>query len=336
MDGFLTTKTAGADSSSYNYSSRGELLSVSLPDGRIIEYVHDPLGRRIAKKINGVIVEKYLWQGMTRLLAVYDGSDNLLMRFEYADGRMPVAMTKGGSIYYLTYDQVGSLRVVADASGNVVKRIDYDSFGNIINDTNSTFEVPFGFAGGLHDIDTGLVRFGYRDYDPDIERWTAKDLILFAGGNTDLYGYCLNDGINLIDLDGLSGFAIDAGGGYGTGWGKSDPGAHSASAGTGLYIGAKEGRYAEIGGFTYQSQGKTPGAKIGLGINLTRYYTDAEKFFKGNMKYTSITLGPVTLTKYADPCTGEKTGWSLSLFGRGFGLTGFEEGITRSWSGALQ
>jgi RHS repeat-associated protein len=153
--------------------------------------------------VNGAIVEKYLWQGLTRLLAVYDGSDNLLMRFEYADGRMPVAMTKGGSTYYLTYDQVGSLRVVADASGNVVKRIDYDSFGNIIGDTDPTFEVPFGFAGGLHDRDTRLVHFGYRDYDPDTGRWTAKDPIGFAGGDTDLYGYCLNNPLNFIDPFGL-------------------------------------------------------------------------------------------------------------------------------------
>jgi RHS repeat-associated protein len=203
LDGFLAAKTDGSDVATYDYSSRGELLSVMLPDDRIIEYVHDPLGRRIAKKINGVIVEKYLWQGLTRLLAVYDGSDNLLMRFKYADGRMPVAMSKGSYTYYLIYDQVGSLRVVADASGNVVKRIDYDSFGNIIDDTDPSFKVPFGFAGGLHDQDTGLVRFGYRDYDPDTGRWTAKDPILFAGGDTDLYGYCLNNPINLIDPDGL-------------------------------------------------------------------------------------------------------------------------------------
>jgi RHS repeat-associated protein len=203
LDGFLTAKTDESDVTTYDYSSRGELLSVMLPDGRIIEYVHDPMGRRIAKEINGVIVEKYLWHGLTRLLAVYDGSDNLLMRFEYADGRMPIAMTKDGSTYYLTYDQVGSLRVVADASGNVIKRIGYDSFGNIIEDNDPSFEVPFGFAGGLQDRDTGLVRFGYRDYDPDIGRWTGKDPIFFDGGNTDLYGYCLNNPINLIDPDGL-------------------------------------------------------------------------------------------------------------------------------------
>ncbi|MGB6012424.1 MAG: RHS repeat-associated core domain-containing protein [Desulfobacterales bacterium] len=203
LDGFLSTKTEGTNVTTYDYSSRGELLVVTLPEGRIIEYVHDPLGRIIAKKIDGVIVEKYLWQGLTRLLAVYDGSDNLLQRFEYADGRMPVAMTSGGSTYYLTYDPVGSLRVVADASGNVVKRIDYDSFGNIIDDTNPAFNLPFGFAGGLHDRDTGLVRFGYRDYDPDVGRWSAKDPILFAGGDTDLYGYVLNDPVSLVDPWGL-------------------------------------------------------------------------------------------------------------------------------------
>ncbi|MBI9085486.1 MAG: hypothetical protein JEZ11_17955 [Desulfobacterales bacterium] len=202
VDGFLTTKTQGTETTTYDHSSRGELLSASLPDGRYVEYVHDPLGRRIAKKIDGVIVEKYLWQGLTRLLAVYDDADNLLMRFEYADGRMPLAMVRAGIRYYLTFDQVGSLRIVADTTGNVVKRIDYDAFGNILSDSNPGFTVPFGFAGGLHDRDTGLVRFGYRDYDPDIGHWTAKDPIFFDGGDTDLYGYVLNNPVNLFDPTG--------------------------------------------------------------------------------------------------------------------------------------
>nr|WP_208022515.1 RHS repeat-associated core domain-containing protein [Desulfonema ishimotonii] len=117
---------------------------------------------------------------------------------------MPVAMTKGGQRYYLAYDQVGSLRAVTDASGNLVKRIEYDTFGNVTSDSNTAFAVPFGFAGGLYDADTGLVRFGYRDYDPDAGRWTAKDPIGFAGGDTDLYGYCLSDPVNWIDPDGLT------------------------------------------------------------------------------------------------------------------------------------
>ena len=83
--------------------------------------------------------------------------------------------------------------------GNVAKIIEYDCFGNIINDTNSSFILPFGFAGGLLDRDTNLVRFGYRDYDLDVGRWTAKDQIGFAGGSVDLYGYCLNEPIRFID-----------------------------------------------------------------------------------------------------------------------------------------
>jgi hypothetical protein len=39
--------------------------------------------------------------------------------------------------------------LVIDASGNIVKRFDYDSFGNILNDSDPLFAIPFGFAGGL-------------------------------------------------------------------------------------------------------------------------------------------------------------------------------------------
>ena len=119
VDGFLTQKTLGASTTAYQYSSRGELLSALLPGGPAITYDQDPVGRRIAKRVNGAITEKYLWQGDTKLLAVYDGSNNLSMRFTYADERMPLAMTYSGATYYLFYDQIGSLRAVSDASGSI-------------------------------------------------------------------------------------------------------------------------------------------------------------------------------------------------------------------------
>jgi RHS repeat-associated protein len=60
----------------------------------------------------------------------------------------------------------------------------------ITADTNPGFQ-PFGFAGGLYDVDTGLTRFGARDYDAFTGRWTSKDPIRFAGGDANLYGYVL-------------------------------------------------------------------------------------------------------------------------------------------------
>ncbi|KAF0144564.1 MAG: YD repeat-containing protein [Nitrospirae bacterium] len=259
VDGFLTGKTTASGTMTYQYSSRGELLNITKPDGTTIIYDHDPMGRRIAKRISGTVVEKYLWQGLTQLLAVYDGNSNLLMRFNYANGRMPVSMVQNGITYYLLYDQVGSLRAVTDSSGNIVKQITYDSFGNIISDTNPSFAVPFGFAGGLHDRDTGLVRFGARDYDPAIGKWTAKDPIDFKGGDVNLFNYISSDPVNWTDPLGLAPIspAPLGPGAYGGGPGQT------IGATVGWYGGAVAGAAAgtSIGmdvGFAY-------GASLGLG-----------------------------------------------------------------------
>jgi len=81
--------------------------------------------------------------------------------------------------------------------------MDYDELGNVLLDTNPGFQ-PFGFAGGLYDPHTQLTRFGARDYDAGTGRWTAKDPIRFSSGDTNLYGYVLNDPINLADPWGLT------------------------------------------------------------------------------------------------------------------------------------
>ena len=67
VDGFLAIKNSSGTTTTYEYATRGELMKVTLPNGNVIEYVNDPLGRRIAKKVNGTLIEKYLWQGLTRL-----------------------------------------------------------------------------------------------------------------------------------------------------------------------------------------------------------------------------------------------------------------------------
>jgi uncharacterized protein RhaS with RHS repeats len=52
-------------------------------------------------------------------------------------------------------------------------------------------------------MQTKLVRFGARDYDASVGRWTCKDPIFFAGGETTLYGYVGSDPVNFIDPSGL-------------------------------------------------------------------------------------------------------------------------------------
>ena len=86
----------------------------------------------------------------------------------------------------------------------------YDPYGKVIKDTNPGFQ-PFGFAGGLYDHQTGLVRFGARDYDAETGRWTSKDPIGFDGGGTNLYAYSLNDPINYVDPNGRNPVLIAVG-----------------------------------------------------------------------------------------------------------------------------
>ncbi len=112
-------------------------------------------------------------------------------------------MVKGGVTYRIVSDHLGSVRLVIDATtGETAQRMDYDTFGNVLTDTNPGFQ-PFGFAGGLYEPATGLVRFGARDYDARSGRWTAKDPSGFAGGDANLYAYVAGDPVNRIDPSGL-------------------------------------------------------------------------------------------------------------------------------------
>ncbi len=91
--------------------------------------------------------------------------------------------------------------VVNTVTGDIAQEIEYDVWGNVLSDSNPNFQ-PFYFAGGIYDTDTKLTRFGARDYDAEVGRWTAKDPIGFAGGLTSLYDYVGGDPVNFVDPSG--------------------------------------------------------------------------------------------------------------------------------------
>jgi RHS repeat-associated protein len=87
-------------------------------------------------------------------------------------------------------------------TGEIVQEMDYDEFGKVLKNTNESFQ-PFTYAGGLYDVQTGLIRFGARDYDSKIGRWTAKDPIGFGKHDLNFYLYCNNNPIYWLDPSGL-------------------------------------------------------------------------------------------------------------------------------------
>lgn len=178
-------------------------MNVIMPNGDQIDYIIDGSDRRVGKQINGTQTQGFLYGDQLNPVAELDGNNNLVSRFVYGTKiNVPDYMVRGGTTYRIISDHLGSPRLVVNTSnGNIEQRLDYDAFGNVITDTNPGFQ-PFGFAGGIYDQDTELTRFGARDYDAEVGRWTSKDPIRFAGGDSNLFGYVSNDPVNNFDPEG--------------------------------------------------------------------------------------------------------------------------------------
>jgi RHS repeat-associated protein len=204
--GDLLRKSDDRSALELGYDELGNLLKASLSDDAstfVIEYLVDGLGRRVARRVNGEFDRAWLYRDALRPIAEID-SAGTFSHFIYADDASlaPEFILRGGVPLRVVKDHLGSVRLVVNAAtGAVQQRIDYDELGGVLVDSSPGFQ-PFGFAGGLYDADTRLVRFGRRDYDADIGRWLAKDPLGFAGGDSNLYAYVGGDPINFWDPDG--------------------------------------------------------------------------------------------------------------------------------------
>lgn len=213
-NGELAGQSTAGQNSSYTYDAVGNLIAATAADGTALAYLVDARGRRVGVTVNGSQSAGFLYDG-NRIVAQLDGANSLVSQFVYATRRnAPDYFVKNGVTYRIFSDILGSPRLVVNAAtGAVVEQIDYSVTGEIVNDTNPGFQ-PFGFAGGLYDPHTKLVRFGARDYMPAAGRWTAKDPLRFAGGDTNLYAYALNDPVNRMDPRGLATKTVDGHFGY--------------------------------------------------------------------------------------------------------------------------
>ncbi len=182
---------------------------MDLPDGRRIDYAYDASGQRTEKRVNGRVVAEYLWLDPLRLGGFHDGRE--WWRFLYDQGRSPVGIENGRKQYLILCDQVGTPLALATMDGHVVQAMQYDSFGNLLQVRGNVVRLPLGFAGGQFDPDTGLTRFPWRDYDADTGRFTALDPLGAKGGDSDWYGYCVDDPVNRMDVWGLLSFDFDEG-----------------------------------------------------------------------------------------------------------------------------
>ena len=176
-----------------------------------VSYKIDPLNKRLSRSVNGIVTNMYAYNPEGQMIAELDGSGSLKKYFVYGSNyNVPDYFIDLNNIRYkIITDLLGSIRLVVNSNtGAVVEKMTHDEFGRVLTDSNPNF-IPFGFAGGVYDKDTNLVNFSARDYDARIGRWISKDPILFNGGDSNLYGYVLQDPVNFVDPSGYESYSAN-------------------------------------------------------------------------------------------------------------------------------
>ncbi|MBY6204518.1 RHS repeat-associated core domain-containing protein [Halomonas denitrificans] len=212
--GDLESIDAGGAVTLFDYDAAGRLLGVDLPDGTDIDYRHDAADRRVARIVDGVAEAGWIYgPGPSPVARLDPADDSVVTRFVYGEkAATPDYLVHQGVRHIVVWDERGTPRLVVDSlTGTIVERLDTDELGAAVGTSPWTL-VPLGYRGGLLEPATGLVRFGARDYDPSLGRFTTRDPILFRGGQTNLYLFAAGDPVNLADP---TGFGPASGGGGG-------------------------------------------------------------------------------------------------------------------------
>lgn len=201
-DGFITGMPDGRR---FEYSARGELLGATTPVGERVAYGYDGFGRRVSRTSADGTTTAYLYGDPDRPLRITAiRTPSGMERLWYDDDGALVVIERGGEQFVVASDQIGTPRAAFTIDGTLVAQFDRDVWGSVDRSLMAVgWPLEIGFGGGIEDPTTGLVRFGLRDYDPSTGRWTALDPAGLGARDWNLYAYCGNDPVSLVDRSGL-------------------------------------------------------------------------------------------------------------------------------------
>ncbi len=218
LNGNLTKKevpaSGGLTTTNYIYDYENRLTKVTNASSEIASFKYDYLGRRISKSVamsHEPRAMSYVYDG-DNLIAEYDSNGTLLNKYIYGSGidELLSAMSYEPSAkYYFHSDALGSIIDITDNTGSLVEHYEYDVFGSfkIFSMSHepramSLIGNSFYFTGREWDSEINLYYYRARFYDPKLGKFLQTDPMGYAAG-INLYLYCQNNVINLIDPLGL-------------------------------------------------------------------------------------------------------------------------------------
>jgi len=180
-------------------------------------FVYDYLGRLISYSDNAK-VDRYYWDEMnivfrtSRMIesgetneVVYCWGCDLSGTLHFAGGVGGLLQCSiNGEVFNTVFDALGNLSELVDTNGCVRSHIEYSPYGQVIRRTGALFDtINLGFASRLVETDLELNLFPYRVYAPRLGQWLSQDPI-GESDDENLYRYCRNNPLNLIDPFGLA------------------------------------------------------------------------------------------------------------------------------------
>lgn len=165
----------------YAYDGDGYRTQRSAPDGTVTGFTWD----------RSDPVPKLLTQTST------GGERTYLI---YGPGGHPYAQITGTEAIYYHRDQLGSTRLLTDASGDPVGTYTYDAYG-ALTDSTGTAAPLLGYAGEYTDHETGYTYLRARHYDPTTGQFLTRDPLVDLTGEP--YAYAGNNPLSYTDPTGL-------------------------------------------------------------------------------------------------------------------------------------
>jgi RHS repeat-associated protein len=182
----------------FTHDDQGRLTAVTDAFGRSSLFLYGQDDERIGRRDTAGNARYYLG----RFLEM-DTSGSLI-RHIYAGPRL-VASRVGPNTHYYHQDRLGSIRVVTDAQGAIVRQCDYLPFGDTASCTGLQGPVGyFDFQGHRRD-DTRLLYMNARYYDSTLGRFISADPLVPEPRNPqswDRYAFAFNDPVNNTDPTG--------------------------------------------------------------------------------------------------------------------------------------
>ena len=110
-----------------------------------------------------------------------------------------------GTSSFYNFDTIGSTTEVTDANGILLNEYTYDPFGISLGGSETT-DNPFRYIGnvGVTADQDGLLFMRSREFSSQLGRFVQQDSVGAIGG-LNLYRYCENDPLNLVDPSGVRG-----------------------------------------------------------------------------------------------------------------------------------